>query len=191
MRLDSRWLAVIGGWIGFAGVLGFVVIVLVLHHLQPELDSRRQLVSELARSAHGWLLLFAFLLLAASLGGVAVGLRAMGTATVIPILHGLSAVAMVVAGVFPMGRATNVHIAAVAIGFALIVLAAYLLPARMGQRQSRFLSLTSWLFVASAIGSIGSASVGVPVGIAERLAVVCVLGWLCILSWLLVRFQWN
>ena len=88
-----------------------------------------------------------------------------------------------------MDRAAGVHIAIVGLAFVLIMLAMYLLPARAGRLGSRKLRAVSWLLGAGAAASLAAASFGVPVGIAQRLAAACVLGWLVVLSWALVRSQ--
>jgi Protein of unknown function (DUF998) len=183
----SRVTATLGGGLGFAGVAGFAAIVLVLHCLQADYDPRRQLVSELALGPFGWAMLPAFVALAAALFGVGLGLGAVGASPTCRVLLYAAAVAMLFAGAFPMGRATVPHIVAVVVGFVPIVLLAYLLPTRSG--RLRLLRAESWLLGGGAVVSLALANFGVPLGIAQRLAVACVLGWLCVLSWKLVRCQ--
>jgi hypothetical protein len=173
--------------VGFAGLLGFVTIVLALHCLQPEYDARRQLVSELALGPYGWAMMPAFVALALSLLGVQHGLGALGVPVAPRALLGAAAAGMLVAGLFPLGRATVLHVVAVAVGFTLIALAVYLLQVRAGALQSRASRAGSWLLGAGAVVSLASASCGVPLGVAQRLATACVLGWLCLLSRRLIQ----
>ena len=91
------------------------------------------------------------------------------------------------AGAFPFGSATGIHIAAVLTTLGLIASAAYLLPARAGRLLVRIVRCMSWLLLGSTLASLASANYGMPLGVAHRLAVACVLGWLCWLSWRLVR----
>ena len=177
----SRTFATLGAWLGLAGVVGFSAIVLVLHVVQDEYDPRRQLVSELALGPHGRAMLPAFVSLAAALFGVGLGLGAVGASPTCRVLLYAAAVAMLFGGLFPMGRATAPHIVAVVAGFVPIVLVAYLLPARAGRLQS--LRFPSWLLGGGAVFTLALANFGVPLGIAQRLAVMCILGWLCVLSW--------
>ncbi len=165
-----------------AGVLGFVAIVVALHGQQPEYDARRQLVSELAQGPYGWAMLPAFGCLALSLLGVGYGLHAAGASALPCALLAASAVGMLAAGVFPLGRATVIHIVAVALAFTQIALTAYLLPARAAPFQSWAWRAGSWLLGAGAVVSLASAIWGVPLGVAQRLAAACVLGWLFLLN---------
>jgi hypothetical protein len=182
-----RGSAALGGWLGIAGLLGFGVIVLALHTLQPDYDARRQLLSELALGPCGWAMAPAFGFVALSLLGVQFGLGAQGAAAAPRVLLGAAAVTMLAAGAFPLGPATGAHIAAVLLGFGLIGVAAYLLPTRAGQLPPRATRAASWLLGTGAVVSLASANCGVPVGVAQRLAVGCVLGWLGWLCWKLVR----
>lgn len=177
----SRTFAMLGGWLGFAGVFGFAAIVLVLHGLQTAYDPRRQLISELALGPHGWAMLPAFVSLAAALFGVGLGLGAVGASPTCRALLYAAAVAMLFGGLFPMGRATAPHIVAVVAGLVPIVLVSYLLPTRSGRLRS--LRFPSWLLGSGAVLCLALANFGMPLGVAQRLAVTCILGWLCVLSW--------
>ncbi|MEO2089497.1 MAG: DUF998 domain-containing protein [Gemmataceae bacterium] len=177
----SRTFPTLGGWLGFAGVAGFAAIVLVLHGIQTNYDPRRQLISELALGPHGWAMFPAFVSLAAALFGVGMGLTAVGASPSCRFLLYAAAVAMLFGGVFPMGRATVPHVVAVVAGLVPIVLVAYLLPARAGRLRS--LRLLSWLLGGGAVLCLALANFGIPLGVAQRLAVTCILGWLCVLSW--------
>jgi hypothetical membrane protein len=177
----------LGGWVGLIGVLGFAAIVLVLPRLQPAYDARRQLLSELAHGPHGWLMLPAFGCLAMSLLGVQFGLGAVGASVLPRALLVAAAVGMLAAGVFPLASAPEVHIAAVLLAFCLIALTVGALPSRAGCLPTRGLWGASVLLVGGATVAIASGSYSVPIGIAQRLAAACVLGWLCWLSWRLVR----
>jgi hypothetical protein len=170
-----------------AGALGFVAIVLALPRWQPEYDARHQLISELALGPHGWAMLPAFGCFALSLLGVQHGLRALGTPAVPRALLVAAAAGMVASGLFPLGGTTELHVAVVTLSFALIVVAMYLFPARAGCLRSRAVQAESWLLGVGAVVSVASANYAVPIGIAQRLAAACVLGWLCLVSWRLLQ----
>src|SRR5215204_2752788 len=64
--------AQVADWLGYASLLGngcFVIAVIALHLLQPELSPLHEAVSYYVHGAHGWLLTFG--LLAWGLGSVA------------------------------------------------------------------------------------------------------------------------
>jgi hypothetical protein len=96
----------------------------------------------------------------------------------------VAAAALLAAGVVPLGRADELH---VAVGFAGLLLAMYLLPARAGLLHGPALRGASWLLGGGALASVASAAYGVPMGIAQRVGATCVLGWICLLSWRVVR----
>ncbi len=177
----------LAGWVGIAGVLGFGTIVLALQHLQPAYDVRHQLLSELALGPYGWAMKAAFGSVALSLFGVQFGLGTLGVARAPRTLLGAAGVSMLAAGAFSWGQATRAHIAAVLMTLGLIAAAAYLLPARAGRLPTRAVRGMSWLLGSGTVASLAAANCGVSLGIAQRLAVACVLGWLCWLSWRLVR----
>jgi hypothetical protein len=187
VQRNPRRSAALGGCAGIAGILGFGAIVFALHGLQPAYDARRQLLSELALGPYGWTMGVAFVCLALSFLGAQFGLGALGASAAPRVLLGAAGAAMLAAGAFPLGRGTGIHIAAVLLGFALVAVAMYLLPARAGQLPVRGLRGVSWVLGTGAVASLASANCGVPIGVAQRLAVACVLGWLCWLSWRLVR----
>jgi hypothetical protein len=164
------------------GALGFASIVVVLHFVQPGYDGRRQLMSELALGPYGETMRLAFGLLALSLLGVQHGLRPLGTAVVPRVLLTAAAVALFAAGVFPLGPTSMLHIALVTLASGLLVAAMYLLPARAGRFGSGALRAECWLLAAATLLGAASANVGVPVGVAQRLAAACVLAWLCLVG---------
>src|SRR2546430_6666574 len=111
--------------------------------------------------------------------GVLCGLRAAGSSAAPRVLLTAAAVGLLVAGVFPFGRATVIHVAAVVPAFAFVVLAMYLTPPRAGRLRSSALWAESWLLATGAVAGAAAAGFGVPFGVAQRLATACVLGWLC------------
>jgi hypothetical protein len=173
--------------VGIAGVFGFGAIVLALHCLQPEYDAQRQLLSALALGPYGWAMAPAFGSVAFSLLAVQSGLGALGASGLPRALLGGAAAAMLAAGVCPLGQATGIHIAAVLLGLGLIAVAMCLLPARAGRLPARAVRSGTVLLGAGAVAGLASANCGVPVGVAQRFAIACVLGWLGWLSWKLVR----
>lgn len=169
---------------GLAGVLAFGLLVLTLHLLQPAYDARHQLLSELAEGRGGWALRLAFGGVVLALLGVQHGLGAVGAAAAPRALLGGAAVALGVAGAVPLGQAAEVHIVAVLMGLVLIGVAGYLLPTRAGRLPARALRRGTWLLGCVAVAGLVSMNFGMPIGLAQRLAVACVLGWL---GWLSVR----
>jgi hypothetical protein len=180
---SPRW----NGWVGLAGALGFAAIVGALHGLQPDYDAREQLVSELASGPHGWAMLPAFAFLALSVLGIWLGLRTVGAAALPCALLAVAAPCMLAAGVFPFGRFTLLHTAAVMVGFNAILLVMALLPSRAGRLQSRGLRTVSWLLAAGVIVSTVAGGWVMMIGVAQRLAAACFIAWLCSVGWKLIR----
>jgi hypothetical protein len=117
----------VAGGFAIAGAVGFVVVVGGLHVLQPRYDLVHQLMSELALGAYGWAMLFAFLFIAVSTLSVAVGIAQVQRSPSLEMVLALAVLGFLGAGVFPLGRASEWHIALIAIAFVAIVLAMYLL----------------------------------------------------------------
>src|SRR5947209_4547092 len=124
----------------------------------------------------------AFGFLALSLLGVQNGLRGVGTSLVPRVLLISSAVAMLTAGLIPLGRLTKIHGAVVILGTTLIVVAMYLLPSRAGMFRTSRLQAECWTLSAATVITSFTAVVGIPAGLALRMAASCVVGWLILLS---------
>jgi hypothetical protein len=175
------------GCLAMAGALGFLAVVVALHLVQPDYDAQHEPISALAIGPGGGAMLPAFVLLALSLCGATQGLRDKGASAVPCILLLAAAAAMLAAGVFPLGRASFLHVAIVTVGSDLLVVAMYLLPARAGRLRSRGVQVECWLLAAGAVASTVSLAWGVPLGVAQRVGVGCVLLWLCLLGRRLVQ----
>jgi hypothetical protein len=170
-----------------SATLGFIAIVATLHFAQTAYDPKRQLMSELALGPHGRAVLPAFGLLALSLLAVQHGLRLVESASAPRTMLVVAAIAMLAAGVFPLGRSTVSHIVLVAIGSSLIIGAMFLAAARPGVIPSKGVRVASCVLGAGAVVSVAAANVGLPLGIAQRIAAGCVVGWLCLLSARLIQ----
>jgi hypothetical membrane protein len=161
----------LAGGISIVGAAAFVIIVAVLHLLQPAYDGRYQLMSELALGPHGWAMLPAFGCLAVSVAGVQQGLLSLRAHWPIQFLLVTAAVCLLGAGVFRLGDATELHVALVAVAFVLLVLAMYLAPSQVRDLSSPRVKAVSWaLAVATAFGVLGGHSV-LPLGIGQLRAV--------------------
>jgi hypothetical protein len=55
----------------------WLIIILLLHFIKPELDPRTRMISEYARGPHGWIMQFAFFCMALSCGALAAALWAL------------------------------------------------------------------------------------------------------------------
>lgn len=95
--------------------------------------------------------------------------------------------AMCAAGIFPLGPAASLHVAIVTVGSDLVIAAMCLLPRREGRLRSSGLQAETWSLAAGAVAIAISVQWGPPLGVAQRVAVGCVLTWLCLLGRRLVR----
>ncbi len=175
------------GCLAIAGALGFLAVVVALHLLQPEYDAQYEPISALTLGPGGGAMLPAFIFLALSLCGAQQGLRDKGASAVPRVLLLAAAAAMLAAGVFPLGTTSFLHVAVVNVGSNLLVVAMYLLPARAGRLRSRGVQVECWLLAAGAVASVVSMRCDVPLGVAQRAGVGCVLLWLCLLGRRLVQ----
>ncbi len=176
-----------GGWLAIAGALSFCLIVIALHFLQPDYDARYQLMSELALGQHGWAMLPAFFSFALSVMGLQVAVRRFRASGLLQAVLLGAAVALVGAGIFPLGQATVLHVGLVAFAFILLVLAIYLFPSQVGGLAWRPLRAVCWVLAASAAISVTLGQSLLPMGIAQRFAVTSVLVWLGLMGWILLR----
>ena len=155
--------------------------------MQPDYDGRYQLMSELALGPYGWAMLPAFCFFAVSVLGIQQGLRSVHSAISIRVILVVAAFSLLAAGIFPLGQASNLHIALVAFAFVMLVLAMYLLPSQAGDLSSSLIRSVSWTLAAATALSVLAGHSLLPMGIAQRLAAGWVLLWLCFLAWQLVR----
>jgi hypothetical membrane protein len=174
----TRW----AGGLVIVGAIGFVVVVSILHLLQPGYDLVHQLMSELALGAHGWAMLLAFLLIAASTFSLALGIAQVQRAPWLQFVLAVAALGFLGAGVFPLGRASEWHIALIAIAFVAVVLAMYLLPSTMPAQFGGTARTVSWCLAGGTALSVFLGHSILPIGVGQRLAAACVVIWLCVVG---------
>jgi len=166
------------GNLAITGAIGFVAVVASLHFLQSGYDPVNQLMSELALGTHGWAMLLAFVLIAASIACLAIGLTPSGSVWP-PAILGIAALGFVGAGVFPLGRASEWHIALIATAFVAITLAMYLLPSAAPDQLGGKAKVASWCLAGGTAFSVLLGHSMLPMGIGQRLAAACVVAWIC------------
>jgi hypothetical protein len=105
------------GWIVISGAIGFISIVICLHLAQPNYDPVNQLMSELALGQYGFFMLFAFSSFALSVFTAQIGLHLHNSPTIIRLFLIIASISLFGAGVFRLGKTTELHIALVAIAF--------------------------------------------------------------------------
>lgn len=169
------------------GPAGFVLAVLPLHFLQPGYDARYQLMSELALGPHGWAMLPAFLCLAVSALGLQAALRAAGAAAALRVILAAAALCFAASGVFPLGRASQMHILSIAAAFVLSCLAMYLYPSSAGNAARRIPKAWCWGLAAGVAAGVALGHSLLPMGIGQRLAAACLLSWFAVAGWRLRR----
>ena len=153
----------------------FVATVVPLHWLQPGYDAKNQLMSELALGRYGEAMLVAFAGLALAMLGAFFSRAARPRA--IRCVLAAASLFFLLAGVFPLGASSEMHIAAIATAFVLSVLAMYLHPADALPRA------ISWSLAAGIALSVALGHSILPMGIGQRLAAACLLLWLVLLGW--------
>jgi hypothetical membrane protein len=163
------------------------VIVVCLHWLQRDYDPAHQLMSELALGEHGWAMFFAFGGLAIAVFGVQLAIGAFGASRSLRILLAIAALFFLAAGVFPLGAASEIHIAAIAMAFVLSVLAMYLYPAAAGGAAAAAPRVLSWSLAAAVAASVALGHTILPMGVGQRLAAISLLAWLAVLGYRLSR----
>jgi hypothetical protein len=176
-----------GGWLSIAGVVGFVAIVVGLNLVQHDYDARYDLMSELALGSHGDAMILAFAFFAVSVMGAQQGLGSVAGSVWLRTILVIAALSLLGAGIFPLGRASDLHIALVAFAFVLLVLAMYLLPSQAPGLTSPLVRGVSWALAAATALSVFAGHSLLPMGIGQRLAAGSVLLWLCFLGWQLIR----
>ena len=169
------------------GVATFVMVVLILHLLQPDYEPRRQLMSELALGPHGWAMLVAFFGLTIAVLGLQAAIAEFGGSFVYRVLLIAAALLFLAAGVFPLGATAFIHITAISGAFVLSVLAMYLFPKNAGRASAAAPRALSWPLAAGIPVTVIAGQTLIPMGIGQRLAAACLLTWLGIVGWKLYR----
>lgn len=167
------------GSLAITGAIGFVVIMSILHVLQPGYDFVHQLMSELALGAYGWAMLPAFLFIAASTLALAFGIAQVQRSPWLQVVFAVATLGFLGAGVFPLGRASEWHISLIAVAFVAVVLAMYLLPSVAPTQFGGKARIVSWCLGAGTALSVFLGHSILPLGIGQRLAAGCVVTWLC------------
>ncbi len=170
-----------------AGVAAFLLVVVLLHVLQPDYRPRSQLMSELALGRHGWAMLIAFAGLATAVFALRAAIAPLGSGKGYRALLTLAAMLFMAAGIFPLGATSLIHISAVTAAFVLSVLAMYLFPTSAGKASVAGPRRVSWPLALGVVASIGMGNLMLSMGIAQRLAAAFFLVWLTVVSWKLWR----
>jgi len=170
-----------------AGAGIFLAVVTVLHAVQPGYEPAQQLMSELALGRHGWAMLPAFAGLAVATLAIQHSIAALGAAIALRILLIAAALFFLAAGVFPLGETSELHIAAIAGAFILLVLAMYLFPSLAGRAAALAPRAISWPLAAGVALGIVLGLSALPMAVGQRFAALCMLAWLIIVGWRLLR----
>ena len=189
--MNASWSYRCGGLLAIFGVVGFTVIVLILHVVQADHDPSSQLMSELALGTYGWSMALAFFCLALSMLGLQMGLGSQSTALVLRLLLFAAALCFLGAGVFPLGKASQLHIVLVATAFVLSVLAMYIYPSLAAFASRLVPKWVSWGLAASVALSVALGQSVLPMGIGQRLAAAFLLTWLAFAGWKMARSKNN
>ena len=178
-----RW----GAVASLVGVGMFVVTVLALHLLQPNYEPSQQLMSELALGQYGWTMIVAFTGLAIAVFGVQAQIAAFGASRGFRFLLVIAALFFLMAGIFPLGDTSEIHIGAIATAFVLSVLGMYLFPSSAGRASAAAPRAISWSVAVGVAASVALGHSVLPMGIGQRLAVSSLLLWLVIVGYKLAR----
>ena len=178
-----RW----GAVASLVGVGMFVVTVLALHLLQPNYEPSQQLMSELALGQYGWTMIVAFTGLAIAVFGVQAQIAAFGASRGFRFLLVIAALFFLMAGIFPLGDTSEIHIGAIATAFVLSVLGMYLFPSSAGRASAAAPRAISWSLAVGVAASVALGHSVLPMGIGQRLAVSSLLLWLVIVGYKLAR----
>lgn len=202
--------------LSLGGAIIFLVLLVALHFIKPELDPSWRFISEYAIGSDGWIMQLAFVSLALSCASLAISLWSyvhgiIGKIGLILLM--ISAVGMLIAGIFttdpittsrdamtPTGRLHEIGatldltpFAALFIGWSLIRRN----PAWSSARRA--ILLTAWLPLLGLIVFIGSVSMllpsdgqfgpDVPVGWPNRFLVFTYCVWLITMVWQVIRLH--
>lgn len=164
------------------GALGFCIIVIVLHFVQPGYNPLEQQISELALGKSGSWMIAAFSCLALSLWALQKALHQRGTDIGVRLCLMSAALSLFGAGIFRLDNGPNTHITLVTVAFVLIGLVMYLLPMHVSKMDATEHKITSWSLGICTAGFVASGQFGLPMGISQRGAILCILLWLIWLS---------
>ena len=182
MHNDRTVTVAVGRWAGgfaIAGAIAFVLVVGILYLLQPSYDFVHQLICDLALGAYGWAMLPAFALLAASALSVAVATAQVQRSPWPPVALAVATLGFLGAGVVPLRRASEWHIALIAIAFVAVLSAMYLLPSFAPAQFGGKAKVVSWSLAGGTALSVFPGHSVLAIGIGQRLAAPCVVAWLC------------
>lgn len=173
-------------WAGAAVLVGvalFIAPVLTLHLVQPGYEPSQQLMSELALGPFGWAMVIAFTGLSLAVLGVLVAISFYGASPWLRLVLAAAALSFLAAGIFPLGATSEIHIAAIATAFVLSVLAMYLFPSGAGRAATVASHALCWSLAAGVAVSVVLGHSVLPMGVGQRFAALCLIGWLVILGW--------
>ena len=199
------------GLLSFAGAAMFVVLLAALHFIKPGLDPSWHFISEYAIGDHGWIMVLAFLSLAASYGGLFVAirsqLRSVGGSIGLAFLL-VSALGLTIAAIFTTDPITageeavttegTLHNLGGTLGIAMPFAAGLVgwklanNPAWSSARRPLLwatgLALAAFLVSFVSLGVMVSQSGGrfgpdVPVGWPNRIEMLAYCGWLMSVAW--------
>lgn len=159
-------------------VIGFASIVTVLHVVQKDYDATHQLMSELALGDYGTFMSLAFFFFAIALFSAQHILADYKNGLPVRVMFLVSSCSFAGAGVFELGKHTNLHISFVAVAFILIVLSMYLLPRLVVEFRQRSAVIICWSSGLGIAIIVASGQVLIPLGIAQRGAAGLILTWL-------------
>ncbi len=171
------------------GVVTFVTVVVTLHFVQVGYDPKTQLMSELALGRYGWAMIIAFVGLAIAVFGVQVAVAPSRGSRAYRALLVAAALSFFIAGIFPLGVTSMVHIGAIGIAFVLSVLSMYFFPKSVGDVSVAASRRVSWPLAAGVAVSVALGHSELPMGIGQRLAAACLLLWLGIVGWNLYQLR--
>lgn len=172
----------LGAAVAIFGVATFLAIVIALHLLQPHFDPSRQLMSELALGPYGAAMFVAFAGIAVAFGALLFCVAALGASPALRGLLALAAILFLLAGIFPLGEASAIHIWAIAAAFVASVLAMYLFPSMAGRAATLAGRPISWSLAVGVAGSVALGHSILPIGIGQRLAAAFLVTWISVLS---------
>jgi hypothetical protein len=177
--LTTRTLSAITG----IGVSVFVLVVVLLHLLQPSYDPLSQLMSELALGHLGGLLVIAFLGLSVATVATAANVWRHKASFFLSFLLGFSAASFFAAGIITLAMSAQIHVLFVAVAFVACGLSMYLLPRVVPSFTSLHCYVFSWgsCLVMCVVTGLGGSLI-LP-GIAQRISALVLLFWLSFVAW--------
>jgi len=191
--MDVRWY----GRLGLAGVGGFLLLLGLLHLVEPGFSVVDDYTSDYALGDHGWLMKVAFGSAGVGVAGVALGLRAVlrpGRRVVLAwVLLLVAAAGFVVVAIFdtdPTGATEltghgTVHVAAAAVLFLCLLVDCWVLRGVFARDAGwfRFAKAQRWWALAYTAAFIDSLFLPTPAGIGQRVFVSVLMAWLLTLAW--------